>query len=408
MRRRSTIAWMLLCLPGAAVAQDFQWHGYIDARLQSSSSDENSWIDGGLGKTRFGADAGNALQFGGAALVGTWQVTPSLLAVTDVQASAATSPKIGLLDAYVRYRPVSTTPWRWSVKLGAFFPPISLENDGIAWTSRWTLTPSAIDTWVGEELRTFGAEFRLEHRGNYGSFGFGLAAFRNNDPAGELLATRGWALGDVTSVLASRLREPDVLAGLVGSSAPLHFDPFTENDGRTGWHGDLTWDAPGGGKLSLLRYDNRADPETFSTHGTHTVFSWHTRFWSLGGRWPVGDFELLGQWIDGSTSFEPAPDFYLDSKFHAGYLLVGWNHGKWSPALRYDRFRIRQLPDFLPAPLSENGSAWTAALNWRPKEWLRVTGELLRVDSTRNQRLLEGLSPRQVETQAQLSLRLLF
>ena len=127
MRRRSTIAWMLFCLPGVAIAQDFHWQGYIDGRLQSSSGDDNSWTDGGLGKTRFGADAGNAVQFGGAALAGTWQVTPSLLAVTDVQANAATSPKIGLLDAYVRYRPVSTTPWRWSVKLGAFFPPISLE-----------------------------------------------------------------------------------------------------------------------------------------------------------------------------------------------------------------------------------------------------------------------------------------
>jgi hypothetical protein len=405
--KRWSAAWMLFCLPGAAIAQDIQWHGYLDLRLQSYRGEDVSWIDGGLGKSRFGAGSENA-RFGGAALAATWQVTPSLLAVTDLQLNPETSPGLGVLDAYLRYRPVSTTPWRWSVRVGAFFPPISMENDGIAWTSRWTLTPSAIDTWVGEELRTFGAEFRLEHRGAYGTFGLGLAAFKNNDPAGELLAMRGWALGDVTSTLNSRLREPDVLAGLLGTAAPFRFDPFAENDGRVGWHGDLTWDAPGGGRLSLLRYDNRADPESFSLQGDRPVYSWHSKFWSLGGQWPVGDLVLIGQWMDGNTAFEPGPGFYLDTRLHAGYLLAGWDRGNWRPALRYDVFSLRLLPDFLPAPLSEHGPAWTVALNWRPRPWLRVTGELLRVDSRRNQRLLEGLNPRQSDRQFQLSARLLF
>jgi len=39
---------------------------------------------------------------------------------------------------------------------------------------------------------------------------------------------------------------------------------------------------------------------------------------------------------------------------------------------------------------------------------VRVTGEVLRVDSSRDQRRLEASSPRQVEVQAQLSLRLEF
>src|SRR5258705_9405197 len=60
------------------------------------------------------------------------------------------------------YRPVSTSAFRWSIKAGAFFPPISLENTEIGWTSPWTLTPSAINAWVGEELRTIGLEGRSE------------------------------------------------------------------------------------------------------------------------------------------------------------------------------------------------------------------------------------------------------
>ena len=52
-----------------------------------------------------------------------------------------------------------------------------------------------------------------------------------------------------------------------------------------------------------------------------------------------------------------------------------------------------------------HGNAITAALNWRPREGWRITGELLRVDSTRNQRRLEGRAPREVDLQAQLSFR---
>jgi hypothetical protein len=407
--RRLSAALIALCLlPGTAAAQDFQLHGYLDARLQLTDGDDVSWIDGGLGKARFGDEGDGALQFGGAALAATWQIAPELLAVADLQLNPRNSPDLGVLDAYLRYRPVSTTPWRWSARVGVFFPPISLENDGTAWTSRWTLTPSAINTWVGEELRDFGAEFRLEHRGAGGTLDLGLTFFKNNDPAGELLARRGWALSDVTSAINTRVRQPDVLSALVFSPAPLRFDPFSENDGRIGWHADVSWQTPGGGKFSLLRYDNRADPESFSLDHGRRVFSWHTRFWSLGAEFPVGDFVLLGQLMDGSTSFEPVANLYLDTKFHAGYLMLGWNRGNWRPALRVDMFSLRQLPDFLAAPLSEHGNALTAALSWRPRPWLRVTGELLRIDSQRNQRRLEHLSPHQVETLAQLSVRLLF
>ena len=89
-------------------------------------------------------------------------------------------------------------------------------------------------------------------------------------------------------------------------------------------------------------------------------------------------------------------------------MLAGWEQGAWAPALRVDWFQLRQLPDTLAAPLSEHGNAVTAALNWRPREGWRITGEVLRVDSTRNQRLLEGRDPREVDVQLQLSLRYYF
>jgi len=406
---RTLAAACVLIAPLAhnANAQDIDLHGYLDFRAVLPS-DETSWSNGGLGKSRYGGCNGVEAKFGGAALAATWHVAPSLIATADLQYPTGEDRHVDLLDAYLRYRPVSITPWRWSLKLGMFFPPVSLENDGIGWTSPWTLTPSAINSWVGEELRTIGAEVHFEHRGTTGTFEGAAAVFVNNDPAGELIAARGWSLGDLTSGLNSSLREPDVFAPLTGTDAPVGYRPFDEIDHRVGWYANLGWQSPAYGKIALLRYDNRADPSAYEHYDDREVFAWHTKFWSLGAQTRIDDVVLIAQAIDGSTAFEPVPDLYLDTKFHAEYLLAGWARGAWRPALRIDFFSLRQLPDFLPHPLSEHGHALTAALNWRPNDRLRVTGEWLRIDSTRNQRILEGLSPRQIDEQLQLSLRVLF
>ncbi|HEY3636776.1 MAG TPA: hypothetical protein VGK90_01395 [Rhizomicrobium sp.] len=50
--------------------------------------------------------------------------------------------------------------------------------------------------------------------------------------------------------------------------------------------------------------------------------------------------------------------------------------------------------------------ALTFSASWLPKDWLRLTGEVLYIDSKRNEREIEGLAPDQCDAQAQLSLRL--
>lgn len=403
-RTRAAVALACCTIVATASAQEFTAHGYIDAR-GGWAGEETEWNDGGLGKTRFGG--GDGFASADAALAARWQVTPSLSASTQVQFLHGQSPSLGVLDAYLNYRPVSTTPWRWSVKAGAFFPPISQENEGVGWTSLWTLSPSAVNTWVGEELRTIGAEARLEHRGEFASVEAIGAIFRSNDPAGELLASRGWALGDFTAALDARMREPDVIAPLTGTEPPVWYRPFDEIDGRLGWYAGFAVDAPAYGKGTLLYYDNRADPTREEDYAGREVYAWRTRFWSAGGQTRINDIVLAAQAMHGSTAFEPVPGLLLDTRFNAGYLLAAWERGAWRPAIRIDGFQLRQLPDFLSAPLSEHGNALTVALNWRPVDWLRVTGEWLRVDSRRDQRTLAGLQPRQIDRQLQLSLRLL-
>ncbi|MFI4968783.1 MAG: hypothetical protein ACHP7D_01155 [Lysobacterales bacterium] len=380
-------------------------HGYLDCRLVVRPA-QRSWVDGGLGKTRFGG-GGVASMCAQAGLVGTWQVTSALLALADVQYATSDRNAGSLLEAYLRWRPVSTTPLRGSLKLGAFFPPISLENEAIGWTSPWTLTPSAINSWIGEEFRSIGAEGQLEWRGAAQTFEAVAALVRSNDPAGELLAARGWSISDLTSGLGSRVREPDVYALDFGATPPLRFNPFVENDGRLGWYAGATWRAPGRARVSVLHYDNEADPTTHS-NGASPVFSWHTKFWSGGAEIDVRDVVVLAQAMTGSTRFAPGADFSSTTDFRAAYLLAGWNAGSWRTALRVDVFSTGQMPRSLDGRIREHGNAATFALNWRPLEWLRLTGEVVQVRSTRNQRVQAGLPQGQTDRQLQFGARLLF
>ena len=402
------VALAMLACAGAmriAGAADFSAHGYVDCRLVSRAS-ERSWADGGFGKTRFG-NGGVSAGCMQADLTLAAQLTPALLALADVQYQTTDKNAFSALEAYLRYRPVSTTPLRWSVKVGEFFMPVSLENDAIGWTSPWTLTPSAINSWLGEEFRTIGAEGRLEWRGAASTVEGVVGLVRSNDPAGELLAARGWSLSDITSGIGSRVREPDAYATVNGVPYPLRFNPFLENDGRTGWYAGAGWKMPGAGGVQLLRYDNEADPASHS-NGSSPTFSWRTDFWSLGAEADVGDIVFLGQAMTGSTLIVPSPYFSTSTDFRAAYLLAGWNRGVLRPTLRVDAFSTDQMPRSIEGRWREHGNAITFALNWRPYAWLRVTGEALRVYSWRNQRLDDGDSPQQTDNQVQLSARLIF
>ena len=411
MTRGGTLPACLMVVAGAtacarADAQALSWQGYLDLRVAAAPA-QAGWNEGGLGKVRFGGGGMTAAVSG--AVAGTWQLAPEWQASATLQLQTDQQRPLDLLDASLRYRPVSTSRWRWSAKVGAFFPPVSLENDAVGWTSPWTLAPSAINSWVGEELRSVGMELRIERRGATAAWSAFGSAFGANDPAGELLAARGWALGDLTSGLRGRVREPDAYAAQARTRVPVRFRPVLEIDHRVGWYAGAAREGASGTKLVMLRYDNRGDPEASTRVDGRRLFAWRTRFWSLAGQARWRDVDLLAQAMDGSTAFEPVPGLYLDSRFSAGYLLAAWDTGTaWQPVARIDAFRIRQLPDGRPTALSEHGHAATVALNWRPDPRWRLTAEWLRVASVRSQRRLEGLPPRQVDVQLQVSVRRFF
>ncbi|AXK73258.1 hypothetical protein DWG18_13860 [Lysobacter sp. TY2-98] len=407
LRPRALSVAATLCITCTPVAaQSFHVQGAIDGRVGTTTADSASGFDGGLGKGRLGAGDGHFDVHG--ALLADWQITPALLASAEVRYAPESRKPLDVLDAWVRWRPVSTSAWRGSVKAGMFFPPISLENDAIGWTSPYTITPSALNTWVGEELRTLGVEGRVEHRGVRGTLSASLALFQKNDPAGELLATRGWAMHDIVSGLDGSLREPDSVVALFGGTVPVRFRPYLEIDHRIGGYAAIDWQTPAQDRLTAIVYDNRTDPAREVDYAGRELYGWRTRFTSVGGQHRFGDTLVIAQAMRGSTIIEPVPDLQVDTRFAAGYLLAAYDVGAWRPAARIDLFQAKQTPGGGMFAMDEHGHAFTLALNWRPDDRWRVTGEVLQIDSTRNQRRRDGVDPRQGELQVQANVRLLF
>lgn len=399
--RKAAFLLAAFMLAGGAGAQDLTGGGYLDLRLVNSGG-ERAAVDGGSGKTRYGDD-GNAAHLAEAALYGNLQLTEDVLVFADLRYEPAQRAAVDLLESYIRYRPVSMSRWRWSVKAGAFFPPVSEENTAPGWTSPWTLTPSAINSWVGQELRTIGAEGKVEWRGDADKIEAEAAAFGWNDVAGVAVADGGWILTDRITGLLDRLRLPNAAAPRRHSAAWR--EPFTEIDKTPGWYAGLSWKHEDWGRLDLLYYDNEANPNAFDNE-----FAWHTKFVSAGLSTTLGPVTVLAQAMSGTTEVQPqANDSAYVTDFQAAYLLLGYRLGDWRVAARGDIFATEAHDHDDPgARLSEHGAAETLALSWQPVQYLKLTFEGLRVASFRTQRLSFGLPPGQVDHQAQLAAKFMF
>src|SRR5215467_7194125 len=155
-------AMLLSSVPMMAAAAD--WEADLDVRLVSSDG-QRSFTEGGLGTLRYDSDH-SGLQLGRARLAlsqpfgEVWSVRLDASAWGDGDRNP-----VDLTEAYLQFRPYPFSGWRFRLKTGAFYAPISLENRASGWESPYTLSYSAINTWVGEELRTLGAEGQLDWLG---------------------------------------------------------------------------------------------------------------------------------------------------------------------------------------------------------------------------------------------------
>lgn len=389
----------LVCIGISSVhaGEPFDLRVGVDIRAVYSDAKDSSLL-GGYGHTRFDDDH-QGLRLGTAYLAARYRVADTFALYADALGYAdGNSSMLDVTQLYLQWRPFPLNAIRFSTKVGMFYPEFSMENRGPAWTPVYTITPSAINSWYGEELRTLGTELTTRWLG--GSFGyqgdvaFIAGAYGWNDPAGLALASHGWNLHD---------RQTGLTGYLVATGARAqHIHEFREIDGRVGFYSGLQWHHGDHLDVRVYRYDNRADPAAFKT-----VYAWLTRFDTIGVRWEVNeDWTALAQWLQGDTYIGPPQTWGAVWEIQSKYLLLSRQWHDWRFSLRRDWFstyRYRGAGN--SHDYDDSGSAWTVAVLKDMGRQFQIAAEWLRVDSTFPAREYAQLEPQQLESQVQLSLR---
>jgi hypothetical protein len=379
----------------------------IDFRIVLTDG-ERSWTDGGFGRSRFG---GGGEDLDVAAVPATaelvwhgplaWNFEGTLaLAAQDGQDQPA-----DLIEGFVAWRPVPSGATRWSVRAGMFWPPVSLEHDGPAWQVSGMITPSAINSWVGEEVKVIGVEGSAAHPLGGGRITATLGLFGFNDTAGALIAFRGWALHDQKSGAFSRHALPPLNA-FMADVQPQWTTPTLEIDGRPGFYGRLSWALAAPVTLEAFYYSNRGDPEAVTSH---LQWGWETRFLNLGARVELGPrTRILAQALTGATEMgmEENGRYWVETRFRAAYLRLTHAVGRIALSGRVDLFDTSQTGSRVAADDSEEGWSATAALDWRLTDQAQLIFEAMHSETERAARARLGLAPAQGQDVVQASMRL--
>ncbi len=115
-------------------------------------------------------------------------------------------------------------------RAGLMWPPVSLEHGGGEWPVNESITPSAINSWIGEEVKVVGAEQRLRSPWAQHKIAVTGAVFDMNDTSGTLLAFRAWALHDRKAMIF-RAQPLPPLNGFIKQYPAALFAPVIEIDG---------------------------------------------------------------------------------------------------------------------------------------------------------------------------------
>jgi hypothetical protein len=399
MKRRPCLAFVGACLAaGSAMAGDqLDVSGMLDVRWIHATG-ETSYLNGGTGALRFDPDH-EGIRLGRAFLAPRLRLTDTvtLHAVIDAYGDHDRNP-VDLSEFWAEVRPFPASPLRWRARIGAFYMPVSLENRGPGWSDVYSITPSALNSWMGEEFRTIGAELEARWLGAsteyLGDFALVAAAYGWNDPAGVLIADRGFALSDRASTLFGGLGRP-----------PQTF--YHEIDRKPGYYGGLSWRHHDRLEIRALRYDNKGDPGASTVAGGG---AWRTRFSSFGARLePNAHWTFIVQYVNGDTVIGSDADPYDQFRmtYHVAFGLASYERGPDRLTARFDDFGTHQLSGFYGLPSNESGHAWTGAWTRDLGEHWQLAAEWIRVWSRFPPRASFG-APALVESQVQIAMRFRF
>jgi hypothetical protein len=366
----ATLVCMVMLTAATARAEEERantFYGAFDQSFVQASSPLDSWVNGGPGKLRFDEPHDGALVPRGFVDY-RGRIAPTLLAHATINANSDGDAGIGVTEAYLEYRPVPASPWAHRWRVGAFYPHVSLENAAPGWRSPYMSSSSAINTWIGEEFRTIGAELAFSRAlptHTPQRFGAQFALYGGNDVAGGLLAERGWAVHDRQTALFENV------AGI---------EPFHELDNRPGYYVGVDWRYADRARVQAFHYDNLADPE--SARGGQ--YGWRTFFDALGGQLELpGGVGLIAQWMHGTTIVGPwiGQARAATDHFDAGFLMATRAFGPHRASLRYDDFSLSAVDPTSDDNDLERGHAWAASYGYAFTPRLGITAEWMQIDT---------------------------
>jgi hypothetical protein len=287
------------------------------------------------------------------------------------------------------------------------WPPVSLEHEGADWHVRDSITPSAINSWIGEEVKPLAAEGTLAATFGDHKLRASAALFAANDTAGTLLTFRGWALHDRVTLAFNRQPLPPLgeFTGLQARYTHPLLDVHQGFGKHVGYYAKLAWQPPVPVRVEVFRYDNRAAPEDVTMPGPE--WGWRTQFNHLAILAKLGPAtEFKSQMLEGTThmGFRMPVKRWVDERFRSAYGMIDQTLGKLTLAVRGDLFATKGQGSIWDDEYDEHG--WAAMVSAK-RDWKHVSAlvELLHVWSNSPARELVGESHRQRQTQVQAEVR---
>jgi hypothetical protein len=377
--KTGSMRWALCVLPSLTYqvgAFEGQLHGTIEISAHERSA-QTSWTNGGWGVSRFGAKS-DMLNLSRAALKGRLELSTDWSGHAVAQYAPDPNHKLGFTEAYLSYQPLAKR-YQFRSRIGAFYPRMSLENQAFAWSSPYSYQYSALNSWIGEEVRTFGAEIELKRparrfRSRYDVSLLG-AIYKGNDPAGTLLVWRGFLPHGRQSVINERIE----FAPLYALMTPqlVHqgqfVEPFSEIDGRFGYYLGIHAQYLKKHTLRLYWFDNNADPSALNQKTQQ--YAWDTQFWSFAWRSKLSKrTQFIMQAMFGHTAMGEGRG--VDTEFNSWFVMLShaWQGYRFSGRLEQSKVIDKDLSQFDPNASQTNAVTVNLtkqiSLNWQVgAEW---------------------------------------
>lgn len=354
------LLWLLLLL-SAPVSASQTFSGRIETAIVIADS-LPSWQDKGLGLTRY---SNTQVVLQQAFLQANYAINKDWRFLGVANAYSDGDKHFGITQAFMHYKPLSASYVKFSSKLGFFYPAMSIENVDAGWLSPYTYTQSAINSWVGEELRVAGAELTWSANGRKRrspwSWRFNIAAFKANDPVGSLLTWRGFALHNRQSLHNDRVQFAALpsVSDPTTFNSPTYLEPFTEIDGNWGAYLGIHLNYLRKANLRYYYYDNRANPEAINAQN---LYAWHTKFHHLALQYQISNqWRLLSQVMYGDTLMGIRAVY---AEYMTWFIGLSYTNNHHKLVIRYDQHKVSE-DDLMPQdPNSSNGKAITLAWTW--------------------------------------------